>query len=643
MEQKKFDLNSLIGFVLLGIIAAIYIYLNQPTEEQIAKKKAQEVRAQDSIKNLEKTADYTKKVVEKAPIAINPMDSTAIENAKSTLGSFAYSATLPSARDNETIVKNEVLEIRVSNLGGQITSIRLIDFKTYDAKELYLVKDKNASLNITLNTSDNRILQTKDLYFEPTLTQNGENQVLSMKLKVSNDRYLEYQYVIKPNEYMLDFSINSQGIANVINTSQNINLEWKLKTFRTEKSVKYENQYTELNYMYDNEDEFDYISAMTKDKTTEASKVNWFAIKKQFFSIAVASNEPFEKVKFNSKNLVDDNEIDTVFTKQFAVNITLPKQNNELNYKMQMYYGPTDYKILEKYENHDYERLTLQGWAIIRVINKYFIMPLFSFLDSFIGSLGLVIILLTIVVKLLMSPLLYKSFLSSAKMKVIKPEIQEINDKYKGKENAMKRQQESMALQRKAGVNPMAGCLPALLQMPIFFALFRFFPTEISLRQKSFLWATDLSAYDEIVKLPFNIPIYGSHIALFPILASITMFFYMKITQGQNASMQQPAQEGMPDMQKMMKWMMYFSPFMMLFFFNSYGSGLSIYYFISQLISILIMLVIKHYIIDEAKIHAKIQVNKQKAPKKKSAFRQRLDNAMKQAQEQQELKKKGKK
>ena len=239
-----------------------------------------------------------------------------------------------------------------------------------------------------------------------------------------------------------------------------------------------------------------------------------------------------------------------------------------------------------------------------------------------------------------MSPLLYKSFLSSAKMKVLKPELTAINEKYKGKENAMKRQQETMAIQRKAGVNPMAGCIPAVLQMPIFLALFRFFPTNIDLRQKSFLWATDLSAYDEIARLPFNIPFYGNHVALFPILASISMFFYMKITQGQQSAMQQPAQEGMPDMQNMMKMMMYFSPLMMLFFFNSYGSGLSIYYFISQLISIFIMLVIKYYIIDEDKIHAKIQVNKQKAPKKKSKFRQRLDDAMKQAQEQQELKKK---
>jgi YidC/Oxa1 family membrane protein insertase len=242
-----------------------------------------------------------------------------------------------------------------------------------------------------------------------------------------------------------------------------------------------------------------------------------------------------------------------------------------------------------------------------------------------------------------MSPVVYKSYLSSAKMKVLRPEMQEINDKLKGKENAMKRQQETMALQRKAGVNPLSGCIPALIQMPVFFALFRFFPANIDIRQKGFLWADDLSAYDEVLKLPFKIPFYGDHISLFPILASVAIFFYMQMTQSQQMNMQQPQQEGMPDMQKMMKMMMWFSPIMMMFFFNSFASSLSLYYFVSNLLTLAIMLVIKHFIIDEDKIHAQIQENKKRPEKKKSAFRQRLDGAMKQAQEQQEHQKKQKK
>ena len=640
MEEKKFDLNSLIGMLLLGALAFLFIYQNQPTKEELEKQKATELRVNDSIANLENTKIVKKQeIVETAPV-INPNDSIANVISNSKRGTFDYAATLPIAKNNETTLSNDVLEIKVANKGGQITLVKLNKYKTYDAKDLYLIKDNNALLNLTFTTKDGRTLHTKDMYFEPVLSKDGENQVLEMRLKADDNKYLTYRYVLKPNDYMLDFSIQSQGLSNILNANEKVNLDWKLKTIRTEKSVKYENQYTELDFMAD--DDFDYLSSMSKDGKKEAEKVNWIGFKKQFFSSILATKTPFKNVKLSSNNLIQDKKIDTIFTKQFASVIELPTQNNEVNANMQMYYGPTDYNILKSYKDYNFERLTIQGWAIVRVINKYFIMPMFDLLHSFMGSLGLVIIFLTIVVKLLMSPLLYKSFLSSAKMKVIKPELAELNEKYPGKENAMKRQQETMALQRKAGVNPMAGCIPALLQMPIFFALYRFFPTNLALRQKSFLWVTDLSAYDEIAKLPFNIPFYGSHVSLFPILASISMYFYMKITQGQQADMQQPAQEGMPDMQGMMKMMLYISPLMMLFFFNSYGSGLSIYYFVSQLISIGIMLVIKNYIIDEKKIHAQIQVNKKKAPKKKSAFRQRLDDAMKQAQQAQD-EKKGKK
>lgn len=640
MNEKKFDYNSVIGMVLFGILAFVWIYNNQPNPKEIAKQK--EIKKQDSIKKL--TLAKTKKI---DSIALNQvktpdvtLDSTYVAKA---IGSFDYSKTLPSATKKETTLKNDVLDIKVNNLGGQITSLQLLKYVTWDKKPLFLIKNNNALLNLTFFTKDGRKIHTKDMYFEPSLNKDGKNQVLSMKLKISDNQYLEYKYTLKPNDYMLDFSIESKGLSSVLNTSEKINLDWLLKTIRTEKSVKYENQYTELDYMY-NGDQFNYLSAMRKEGKEEAENLNWIAYKKQFFSsVLTAKEKPFKKAVLISKNLVQDKEKDTIFTKQFESHIQLSSTNNEIKKEMQLYYGPTDYKTLQNYKNYDFDRLTIQGWAIIRTINKYLIMPVFNFYHRYIGNLGLVIILLTISIKLLMSPLLYKSFLSSAKMKVIKPEIQEINEKYKGKENAMKRQQETMALQRKAGVNPMAGCIPSLLQAPIFFALYRFFPTNIDLRQKSFLWVNDLSAYDEIAKLPFRIPVYGDHVSLFPILASITMFFYMKLTQGQQADMQQPAQEGMPDMQKMMKMMLYFSPIMMLVFFNSYGSGLSIYYFISQLISIVIMLVIKHYIIDEKKIHALIQENKKRAPKKKSKFRQRLDDAMKQAQEQQELQKKAKK
>ncbi|MEE9350332.1 MAG: membrane protein insertase YidC [Flavobacteriaceae bacterium] len=642
MEEKKFDLNSMIGMFLLAGLAMLYLYQSKPSEEELELKKATEIRVKDSIAAIEKAATYTKDpvIVEAPSIAVS--DSLAIVNTNSKKGTFGYSATLPSAKANETIIKNDLLEIKVSNKGGYITSLRLNNYKTYDQKELFLIKDNNASLDLTFQTKDGRNLHTKEMYFEPSLSTSNGNQVLSMKLKVDATKYLEYKYILKPNDYMLDFNISSVGLSNAFNTSEKVNLNWHQKVFRTEKSIRYENQYTDLHYLYEG-DEADYLSVMSKEDDATEKDINWIAFHQQFFTSVLLTEKPFGETEFKSKNLVQDEKIDTVFLKQFDAKIPLNFQGNELNSQLQFYYGPADYKLLNTYEDKHLDRILPLGWGLFRWINVFLIIPLFGFLGGIMGNLGWAIVVLTIIVKLVMSPLLYKSFLSSAKMKVIKPEIQEINDRLKGKENAMKRQQETMALQRKAGVSPMAGCVPALLQMPIFFALFRFFPSAFELRQKSFLWAEDLSSYDEIARLPFNIPFYGSHVALFPILASITMFFYMKITQGQQANMQQPKQEGMPDMQGMMKIMLYISPFMMLFFFNSYGSGLSIYYFISQLISIGIMLVIKNYIIDEDKLHAQIQVNKKKAPKKKSAFRQRLDDAMKQAQEQQAEQKKGKK
>ena len=640
MEEKKFDLNSLIGFVLLGAIMIYYFYTNQPTQEELAQQKMEQV--QDSIDKLTPVAEQSDAVFEKVEQApINPSDSLAYAQAQNSLGAFAYSAGLASATDAVTVIENDLVRITVSNKGGQVTEVLMKNFQTYNKLPLYIIKDQNALLNLSFATQDNRNLQTKNLYFEPTLTKNGDNQVLSMKLKVEANRYLEYRYELKPDEYMLDFGIRTQGMDRAINTSQAINLEWHLKSFRTEKSVKYENQYTDLRYLEN--DSFEYMNAMSDEDEEDVSNLNWVAFKQQFFTSILLAEDKFESAKLVSKNLVENEDIDTVYTKKYEAYIPLQAQNGELNYNMNMYYGPVDYAILSKYEGKQLDRVVSLGWGIFRWINKFVFIPVFGFLSSFIGNYGIVIILMTIVVRIIMSPVVYKSYLSSAKMKVLRPEMQEINEKLKGKENAMKRQQETMAIQRKAGVNPLSGCIPALIQMPVFFALFRFFPANIDIRQNGFLWADDLSAYDEVLQLPFKIPFYGDHVSLFPILASIAIFFYMQMTQSQQMNMQQPQQEGMPDMQKMMKMMMWFSPIMMMFFFNTYASSLSLYYFVSNLLTIIIMLVIKHFIIDEKKIHANIQENKKRPEKKKSAFRQKLDSAMKQAQVQQEAQKKGKK
>lgn len=635
MEEKKFDINSLIGFVLLGAIVLWWMYSNQPTPEE--KLEAEK----NKIENVEK-ATVTSTITDstkKSEIITQATDSLSLVKAKGQLGVFAYSATLPSAKkDGETVLENDLLKLVISNKGGQIKEALLKNYVTYDSLPLYMIKDNNASFNISFGTSDNRTLNTKDLFFEPKLSKVGENQVLSMKLKVSEGNYLEYRYVMKPTEYMVDFTVRSQGLSASLDTNKPVTLDYSLEAFRKEKSISYENQQTEM--YYEKEDEsIDYLSIGGEDDAEETD-VNWVAYKQHFFSSILISEQAFSSAKLESKTLSIDQDVDTTFTKAFYLKAPLALKGGELNYNMNWYIGPNDYQILKKYDRNIKEVLNL-GWGIFGYLNRWIFIPVFNFLQLFIGNYGLIIILLTIVVRIFMSPLVYKSYVSSAKMKVLKPEMEDINKRLPGKENAMKRQQETMALQSKAGVSPLAGCIPALLQMPVFFALFRFFPSNIDLRQQSFLWADDLSAYDSIYELPFRIPMYGSHISLFPILASLAIFFYMKMSQDQQMGMQQPAQEGMPDMQKMMKMMMYLSPIMMLIFFNMYASSLSLYYFVSNLLTVAIMFVIKNYIIDEDKIHAQIQVNKTK-PKKEGKFRQRLNQAMSQAQEQQAQQKKKK-
>ncbi len=631
MEEKKFDLNSIIGFALIFGIVAFMFYKNQPTPEEIeAQKKAKEEQVEAQEKTKDTNTNTTDFVTKTEAIVANPQDSVAIAGAKSQLGAFAYSASLPSAKESYTKIENEVLSLKVNNRGGYISEALLKNFKTYDSIPVYLIKDgKNASFNLNFGTTDNRILNTKDLFFEPTVTKNGENTVLSMRLKVSDSKFLEYRYELKPNDYMLDFTIISQGLQQVINSSQAINLDWKLQGMRHAKSATYENRYTEVLYEYDG-DKDDYLG-QGEFADDEEENVSWIAFKQHFFTSVLLTDTPFKKANFTSKNIANSSELDDKdikVTKEFSATMPLELKGGELNYAMDWYYGPTDYRILDDYKRNLDEIVPL-GWGIFGVINKYLFIPFFAFLSSFLPY-GIAIVVMTVIVRIILSPVTYKSYLSQAKMKVLRPEITEINEKHK--DNAMKKQQETMALYGKAGVNPMSGCLPALMQIPVFYALFNFFPSAFQLRQKSFLWADDLSSYDTIAQLPFEIPFYGDHISLFPILASVAIFIYMTMTTGQTMQTQQP---GMPNM----KFIMYLSPVMMLFFFNNYASGLSLYYFISNLITIGIMLVIKNVIIDEDKIHAKIQENKKK-PKKQGKFQKKMKELMEQAEQQKKANKK---
>lgn len=619
MEEKKTDLNSIIGFFLIFLLILWMMYNN-------AQEQAKE-------KELAKTEKVQKNKVTKTvttPVAVEEetKDSIAVAQQFQSYGAFAYSASLTNAKEQATVLENDLVSMEISNLGGFVSSQTMknfTQFKKDSGKNVQLVKDDNASFNLQFKGTDGKLYDTKDLWFVPTLKKDGENQVLIMRLQAGANQFLEYVYTLKPNDYMLDFQIRSQGLDQVFGKTPELIANWDMITYRNEKSVSYENRYTEIWFEYE-KGKTDYVG-QGKIKEDAATDVSYIGYKQQFFTSILLTKTPFTKADFVSKNLVQDEEKDTIFTKSFSSKFPLAIANGAVNYQMQWYFGPTDYHLLKNYDKN-LEQIVWLGWGIFGWINKYAFVPVFDLLIDFLPY-GLSIIILTIIVRIVLSPMTYKSYLSQAKMKVIRPEVQEINEKFS--KDPMKRQQETMKLYGKAGVNPMAGCLPAVLQIPVFYALFSFFPAAIALRQQSFLWADDLSSYDTILNLPFYIPFYGNHVSLFPILASIAIFFYMKMTTG-DQQMSAPTQEGMPDMGKIMKVMIYISPLMMLFFFNNYSSGLSLYYFVSNAITIGIMLVIKNYIIDQDKIHAQIQENKTK-PRKLNRFQQKMQEMMEQAEQ----------
>ena len=599
MEEKKFDVKSIIGFVLIFILLLWVMNNNRPTQEELAKRKTEQ---------------------EQAAKANNPQNNTATA-ATADLGAFAYSNAQPTAKDGVTVIENKDVKLTINNKGGDLKEVLLKQFKTYESMPVYLIKDKNAIFALNFKTTQGQELNTQQVYFEPSLSQKDGKQLLSMKVKTGENSYLEYEYTLPAEGYMVDVAVRSQGLSGVLNSQNPIELVWGLKARRMEKSVTYENRYTQSAIRYaDNK-----INRMSQggNSGTKEEQVSWVAYKQHLFTSVLISDSAFANGDFLSYNIANEESKDVKYTKNLKSTFPLKTKGGELSESLHFYFGPSDYNVLKQYnDKYELTELIPLGWGIFGWLNKWLFIPLYNFLADYF-SVGLVIILMTIIVRLLLSPIVYKSYVSQAKMKVLRPEIEEINKKY---EEPMKRQQETMALYSKAGVNPMSGCIPALLQLPVFLALFNFFPTEFGLRQKSFLWAEDLSSYDAIFELPFSIPFYGSHVSLFPLLASVAIFIYSLMTMAQTV---QPQQPGMPNM----KFLIYLSPVMMLFFFNNYASGLSLYYFVSNLLTILIMLAIKHWILDEKKIHAQIQENKMK-PKKESKFQAKMREMMEQAEAQ---------
>ena len=607
MEENKIDPFQIIGFVILMAGLFWWIY----TLPDIETKNVDNQSNNEIIINKPENAlsELTNDDVSKSfDLNLDERDSFLKTNSNS---------------QNDVIIENDDLILKFSSKGGQLVEALLKNFSDYKGDPLYLIKDGNQNINLNFSTSLGKLVNTSDYNFKSTVKNSSESTTLNMILLVSENQFLNFEYVIPRKGFMMDFSIISSGFKNIVDNKKSIYLNWDLKAFRQAKSAEYENRYSQLYYQFDGDDT-DYLSSYSDSDDTEDS-VSWISYGQHFFNSILVLENPSNEVFFESKKLFEDEGKDVVYTKNYSSKIPLGLSGSEFNSNMNLYIGPNDYDILKNYENNISNSIYF-GWGIFGWINRFIYFPLFGFLGKYFSA-GLAVILMTIITRLAMSPVTYKTYVSQARMKVIKPEITELNEKYKN--DAIKKQQETMKLYNKAGANPLLGCVPALFQLPVFYALFCFFPIAFPLRGKPFLWADDLSSYDVIAELPFSIPFYGDHVSLLPILASIAIFFYTMMSSG---AQMQPTQPGMPNM----KFIMYLMPVMMLFFFNNYASAFSLYYFISNILTILIMLMIKHFIIDEDKIRLQIQENKKK-PTTQNRFQRKMKEMMDKAEEQRKL------
>ena len=594
------DKNSITGVILIVLIVVGYNALFPPVVEvETPEKETTTVVVEEEI-----VQEETENIVFSDTTAQN-------ESYQRAFGIFAPSAT---GSDEDVVIENDLIKLSISPKGGRIVSAILKDYQTTDSLPLNLIDRDSSAFNITFFSEGNRIINTQDLYFQSI--DKTENFV-AMRMMASNGGYLEYVYQLNAGDYMMDFKVNTVDLDDIIPSNRNdLELKWSVNLPSTEKSIENERMYSTVYFKYLN-DEVDYLSETKDDEESLSGKAQWIGLKHQFFSSVLISNNGFEKpisVKTTTK------EGSTQFVKNLEVEASLAyNHNSKESIPLQFYFGPNHYETLSSY-NMDLERMIPLGWGIFRWVNKYAVIPIFNWLDNSITNYGIIILIMTFIIKMALAPFTLKAYKSQAKMKVLKPEIDKINEKHKDKD-PMKAQQATMALYKKAGVNPLGGCVPMLLQMPILFALFRFFPASIELRQKSFLWATDLSTYDSVLDLPFEIPFYGDHVSLFTLLMTISTLLYTRM----NSQMSGPQMA-------QMKWMMYLMPIMFLGFFNNYASGLSYYYFLANMVTFGQQFVMRKYFIDETAILAQIESNKKK-PVKKSKFQKRLEDMAKKQQE----------
>jgi YidC/Oxa1 family membrane protein insertase len=616
------DRNTLTGILLIAAIMIGWMYLSAPSDAE--KKKLQAYN--DSIalvaQNQQKKYDESvKKDSVKRDTVRAPGDSTAIVRdstgkpiiapEKSKYGIFAKASI---ATEGDLYIENEFLKATISPRGGRITTVQLKEYKRFDSTKLFLFDRDSSSFGIDIETEENTF-NTGELYFEPignSFSVSGDKKnTLTMRLNGEGGKYIEYEYSLAGNSYMLGCKVNVNGMKDVLlKGTPSLNLHWAMMAPSQEKDHRNQKMASTVYYKY-MEDAPDYISESKNEIKTLDAKTKWVAFKQQFFDVVLIADNYFDKT---GADLGSVNEGDSSkYVKRFSTNLAIPlEKKDKESFGMRFYFGPNEYRLLKSYDL-DLEKLVPLGWGIFGWVNRFLVIPIFKFLSGFNINYGIIILIMTIVFKVLLFPIAYKTYMSSAKMRVLKPEIDEINKKFEGKD-AMEKQQATMALYRKAGVNPLAGCIPVLLQMPILIALLRFFPSSIELRQQGFLWAHDLSTYDSVYNFGFSIPFYGDHISLWALLMTgSTVLYTWSNSQLMGGQQQLPG----------MKFMMYAMPVLFLGFLNSYSSGLSYYYFLANMITFGQTWLMRKFI-DEDALHRKIQENKKKVVKK-SKFQERLE------------------
>ena len=638
------DKKSIIGIAVVAVLFLGFAYMNTKEQEKYQQEMARWQAYQDS---LAAAAAVTAPAAGEAVAAADSVAAAAVRERQVE----ALGATLAAAREAEAeefTVENDVMAVRFSTRGGQVTGVTLKDYKRYaprgeEGRPVEMMDPATARFGMTFyvkNGLRNVDVNTLDYVFEAEPVAEGPEgeQVVVMRLPVSGDASLEYRYTIydtasPERDYLVGFDVRLVNMAREMANQTQIQIDWSNTSYQNEKGFKNENMYTTVAYRFPGEKSVEELGMSEEEKSKEVtSSLNWVAFKQQFFSsvFIAPENVSYADLGFSTAHPGSG------YVKDFTARMTVPYTPQTEGYDFAFYFGPNKYSILKKVslsEGDDLhmERLIPLGWGIFGWVNRWCVIPVFDFLRNYMPSFGIVILILAVLIRLVISPLTYKSYVSMAKMRLIKPQVDELAKKYPKQEDAMKRQQATMELYKKAGINPMGGCIPLLIQMPILIAVFRFFPASIELRDQSFLWADDLSSYDSVLNLPFSIPFYGDHVSLFALLMALSMFVYSYYNYQQTAAAQ-------PQMAGMKFMMVYMMPVMLLLWFNSYASGLCYYYLLSNLLTIGQTLVIRR-MVDDSKIQAIMQANAARKSKgRKSKFQQRYEELMRQQEAMQRAK-----